>query len=72
MSKKKISEERTIVEKNGQMIEIVWERYIDNNDGPINETEKGIKDEKVKNKVSILNNKSSQISKINHKGIKIE
>jgi hypothetical protein len=67
MSKKKISEERTIAEKNGQMIEIVWERYVDNNDGPIDENEKGIKDEKVKNKVSILNNKSSKISKIRHK-----
>lgn len=72
MTKKKISEERTIVEKNGHMIEILWERYVDNNDGPIDETEKGIKDEKIKNKVSILNNKSSKISKIRHKGIKIE
>ena len=60
MSKKKISEERTIVEKNGQMIEIVWERYIDNNDGPINETEKGIKDEKIKELEHMLENASTE------------
>ena len=71
MSKKKISEERTIVERNGYKFETIWEEYIDVNDSPINETEQTI-NKKIKNKISTLNNKPSKISKINNKKIKIE
>lgn len=73
MSKKKISEERQIVEKNGYTFETVWETYINVSDSPIDDSDNKKKyEEKLSNKVSTLNNKTSKISKIKNKGIKIK
>lgn len=71
---KKIKEEREIVEKNGYKFEIIWTEYYDNEKEPkINGNDKKrVIDEKIKNKISTLNNKPSKISKINNKKIKIE
>lgn len=71
---KKIKEEREIVEKNGYKFEIIWTEYYDNEKEPkINGSDKKrVIDEKIKNKISTLNNNPSKISKINNKKVKIE
>jgi hypothetical protein len=69
---KKISEEREIVERNGQKIEIIWETYEIDDVKDVNiKDKKRMTDNKIENKISTLNNKTSKFSK-NNKGIKIK
>lgn len=65
--------EGKLLKKNGYTFETVWETYINVSDSPIDDFDNKKKyEEKLSNKISTLNNKTSKISKIKNKGIKIK